>query len=432
MVQLHNRYKIDCFVCNNNTSPLLVMTYDELQEMHEDLLQEIWTITLENDVYERYLTRQEPQSLKTISRLLERAKIGRRLTQHLGPRSSHMSFRESVTSLHDIGHHSTLSTPSMPSISRFGTPSIATMGTIGDTTKITIAHRIGMSKKEVEEMQRNLVQFIRRATRKKAIMRAEIEEIEIRLKEAQEAKEEFEEEVVVEGVDPMTGKIPAERLVRFVEEWLRSASTIIERLRLKSATVRMQIRKATRQLIQREELGESLRAVDFYKLTIENQDYVKMLEEKSLYVIDMKRIAGHYHLKLTQHKQKLNDLLLTVNKLKDDILAKQKQIKDLTGNYKIMEVNVKRMDKDLKSLLNFMENHIAPDILDFIRLQEEYAELKRKYKLLQRRMNIEKILYEEYQKQIQQIIRKTRVAGDEDRGRKERRKTSDTIYPIIF
>lgn len=41
------------------------MTLDELQEMQDDLLQKIWMLTLENDVYERYLTRQDPQGLKS-------------------------------------------------------------------------------------------------------------------------------------------------------------------------------------------------------------------------------------------------------------------------------------------------------------------------------------------------------------------------------
>lgn len=61
---------------------------------------------------------------------------------------------------------------------------------------------------------------------------------------------------------------------------------------MKSATTRMHIRKARQQLAQRKELGELLHVVDFEKLNIENQDYAKLLEEKNLYVIDMKRIAG--------------------------------------------------------------------------------------------------------------------------------------------
>ncbi|CAK9827619.1 Coiled-coil domain-containing protein 113 [Anthophora retusa] len=341
---------------------------------------------------------------QAITNILERAKYTRRATAQLLPRSSRMSFRESVMTLHLGSKHSIMSTASVGSIhslSRFGTPSLLTVGTYGESTKITMAHRIAMSKKELEELKKKLEQFRQYARKKQEIMRAEIEEIEIRINEAQETKEEFEEDVVVKGVDDITGKIPAERVTRFFEEWLRSANTIIERLRLKTATTRMQIRKARRQLAQREELGESLHAVDFEKLNIENQDYVKMLEEKSVYVIDMKRIAGHYHLKLTQHKQKLNDLLFALNDVKKEILLKQKQIEELEGETVVVNVNIKRMSKELDNLLFFMENYMAPDIQDFVELQQEYAELKRTYKLLQRRKNIEKIIYEAYKKQVQ-------------------------------
>ncbi|XP_060823992.1 coiled-coil domain-containing protein 113 [Bombus pascuorum] len=282
------------------------MNLDDLHQMHSDLLQEIWMLTLENDMYERYLSRQDPPSLKknvsivqnsyqAIKNILDRVKITKRVTAHLLPRSSRMSFRESIINFHDPGRYSVVSTPSivsMPSGSRLGATSIMTVGTTGDSPKITIAHRMFMARKEVEEMKRKLEQLQVFVRKKKATIRAEIEEIEIRISEAHESTAEFESEVVVEGVDSITGKIPAERVIRFIEEWLRSANTILERLRLKSATLRMLIRKARQQLAQRKELGELLHVVDFEKLSIENQDYAKMLEEKNLYVIDMKRIAG--------------------------------------------------------------------------------------------------------------------------------------------
>ena len=71
-----------------------------------------------------------------------------------------------------------------------------------------------MARKEVEEMKKKLEQFQIFVRKKKTIMRAEIEEIEIRISEMHESREEFESEVVTEGVDPITGKILAERVTR--------------------------------------------------------------------------------------------------------------------------------------------------------------------------------------------------------------------------
>lgn len=80
---------------------------------------------------------------------------------------------------------------------------------------------------------------------------------------------------------------------RFMEEWLKAADSIIEKLRLKSSTIKSQIKKANHQLRQREELGEALHAIDFQQLAIENQDYVKTIEEKNRYLLDLKRITGY-------------------------------------------------------------------------------------------------------------------------------------------
>ncbi|XP_031371068.1 uncharacterized protein LOC116184837 [Apis dorsata] len=98
-----------------------VMDLDELQELQENLLQQIWMLTLENDIYERYLSRQDPHSLKVIKAILEREKITRRMTAHLMPRAlSHVSFRESFFNLHDPGRLS----PTVPSVSGSRSPSI--------------------------------------------------------------------------------------------------------------------------------------------------------------------------------------------------------------------------------------------------------------------------------------------------------------------
>ncbi|XP_053982796.1 coiled-coil domain-containing protein 113-like [Hylaeus volcanicus] len=211
----------------------------------------------------------------------------------------------------------------------------------------------------------------------------------------------------------------------FIKEWLRSANTIIERLRLKSATIKMQIKKAKQQLIQREELGEALHAVDFEQLNIQNKDYARMIEEKNRYVIEMKRIAGHYHLKLTQHKQKLSNLLLALNEVKKDITLKKEQIEELEAERANVEADVIRMDERLKNLLTFMNNHTVPDILDFVKLTVELKELQKTYKLLERRRNVEKIIYQTSKKQIRNV-----KLTSSSKMMKKLKLISNTIFPI--
>ncbi|XP_076227401.1 uncharacterized protein LOC116424875 [Nomia melanderi] len=446
------------------------MTFEELQEMQDDVLEKIWMLSSENDIYERYLTRTDPQIMKGITQLLDRTKHTRRLTHMMSMRSSRMSFRDSIMTIPDVLRRKTISsrpsTPSMISImsgSRMVAPGVfptwkpTDSSKLGNTSRvsskiirITIAHRVTMANKEVGQMRKNLNELKTNVKKRTANIRAEIEELEIRISEAREAKEEFEENVVIGGVDAITGKIPGERVTRFVEEWLRSANTIIGRLRLKSATLRTLIKKTRQQLVQREELGEALRAVDFEQLNIQNKDYVRMIEEKTIYVIDMKRIAGHYHLKLTQHKQKLSDLLSTLSNLKKEISQRDQQIEELRVEGKHVEKDVARMNEELGSLLNYMEHHSVrcrsfhllltlitrsyiplcacilkvPDILDFVNLQAEVQELQKEYKLLNRRKNIERIIFRTSQKQAQ-----SRPSESDLQFARHKRK-SGTIFPV--
>lgn len=79
---------------------------------------------------------------------------------------------------------------------------------------------------------------------------------------------------------------------RFIEEWLKMVDITMEQIRLKTTTIKCQIRKVKLQLKQRKELGEALRAVDFEQLNIENQVCIRKIDEKNQYLLEMKRIAS--------------------------------------------------------------------------------------------------------------------------------------------
>jgi len=80
--------------------------------------------------------------------------------------------------------------------------------------RITYAQRIEMVNIEIRELQEELVKLERTMRRKKIFLRARMQESEISIYETLKTKTEFEEQVVQKGVDPITGKIPAEKFIR--------------------------------------------------------------------------------------------------------------------------------------------------------------------------------------------------------------------------
>lgn len=72
-----------------------------------------------------------------------------------------------------------------------------------------------MVNTEIRELQKELIKLEQMSTKKKKYMRAQIEENEMSIRETCKTREEFEEKVVEKGIDSITGKIPAEKFIRY-------------------------------------------------------------------------------------------------------------------------------------------------------------------------------------------------------------------------
>lgn len=90
----------------------------------------------------------------------------------------------------------------------------------------------------------------------------------MRVSEIKKAVYEFKRDIVLQAVDSRTGKVMAERVVRYYEDKIRSKDAVIEKLRLKNVTLKAQKNKLHMQLKQKEEMGEVLHAIDFDQLQV--------------------------------------------------------------------------------------------------------------------------------------------------------------------
>eukprot|EP00842_Homolaphlyctis_polyrhiza_P000574 jgi/Hompol1/1517/HPOL_000923-RA len=122
--------------------------------------------------------------------------------------------------------------------------------------------------------------------------KAEIEEVEIRVSEIKKAMYEFKRDIVQQAVNQRTGKVIAERIVRYFEDKIRAKDAIIEKVRLKNVTLKVQKNKLHLQLKQKEEMGEVLHAIDFDQLQIENKQYLQKIEERNTELLKLKMTAG--------------------------------------------------------------------------------------------------------------------------------------------
>nr|XP_012229377.1 PREDICTED: coiled-coil domain-containing protein 113 [Linepithema humile] len=385
------------------------MTDAELQQELENIADSNLLLRLENDVFERYLARKEPDSLQTIAQLLETAKRMQKIaSQYNRTASPIISTRGSLANIYDKDVVSVGSIHSRGS--RYVTPSILMDKAPRGGAKISYAYRIEMVNTEIRELQKILKNLEQTSKRKKVYLRAQVEENEISILEICKIKEEFENNVVQKSIKR---KIPAEKFIRcydrhftivhsslacrFVEEWLKATNTAIERVKLKMTSVKSQIRKVRMQLEQRKALGEALRTIDFEQLGIENQDCMQKIEEKNRYLLQMKRIAvafdtGHYSIALTRHKGKLDDLISTMNKVRDQIVSKKLEMKKLRSKQAALKIEIEKEREQLKSMTMLIDEFEVPDVIDFIKMRVELEQLRRMHKLLSRQRKIQQIM----------------------------------------
>lgn len=78
-----------------------------------------------------------------------------------------------------------------------------------------------------------------------------------RLQEIKEAQINFEQKLMIEGLDPITGKLPGEKFIRYQEVRLKAEEIEIDRIRIKTGSLKSHLKKVKQQLAQKEELGES-------------------------------------------------------------------------------------------------------------------------------------------------------------------------------
>ncbi|XP_063801914.1 coiled-coil domain-containing protein 113 isoform X3 [Pseudophryne corroboree] len=119
--------------------------------------------------------------------------------------------------------------------------------------------------------------------------KATVEEAEIRSSEIRKAMYEFERDVGRSAMSSRkSGGVTQEKILRYMEEKTRARDSLVDKLRLKNASLKIQKKKLQMQLKQKEEMGEVLNEVDFQQLKIENAQFLERIDERNQDLLQLK------------------------------------------------------------------------------------------------------------------------------------------------
>ncbi|XP_028156664.1 uncharacterized protein LOC114350179 [Ostrinia furnacalis] len=368
------------------------LTDAELIKLVKDLKQQIKIVSLENEIFERTILRLEPALMHGVQQALDYAnKLQSSSSLAVG------SFVKSQTSR--FGGLDSFTSPSrmLTSPSKVSTRRVESSAKIGGTVifgtgpRINVLERSELVSAEMEILVENMEKARKKAAKQHALLKAQLEEIGVRVVDIEKASGFFNKEVIVEGWDKIAQRIPAEIWIRFMTEWVKIADSQIGKLRLRTSTLNTQFSKLKGQIKVKAELSESLRAVDFDKLKIENDECMEIIDKKLQQLGELKKMTGDANLNLTIHKKLMMEQNTYLTNIINTIKDRERMTIELDKERDIIQVQADSLAQRLEEVKKVRLAYEVPDVMDYVCVKSEVTDLKHSVKLLENRVHIQQI-----------------------------------------
>lgn len=180
-------------------------------------------------------------------------------------------------------------------------------------------------------------------------------------------------------------------MFRFLNDWLKNAEFALEKLRLRTNSLRSQQRQLRIVQSRKEELGEKVHTVDFEKLRIENKNLLEKIEQMNAHLIEMKRINGKANLMLTVHKNLLQQQTAKLNSIKRDVERTEAKMQAFEKEVDVAEREVEKETKKYDSLQAKVANYQVPGVMEYIRKKDELRDVRRMVATLKRKLTIQDV-----------------------------------------
>jgi len=348
-------------VADLDEEPLGELTDEELSNLLQETERSNEVLTIETKMFESFLKRVDPKDLAL-------QQTGN--TQQGPPESSQRTFRKRSKSRgHSIDRH----------------------------LKLSAEQKCDVATRELEELREEIDRMSESAEKKLQNFRAVMEEADIRFSEVKKAQYEFNRDIVNGAINTRTNKVVAEKLIRFIEDKLRARDTLIEKLRLKNSTLKVQKKKLQLQLKQKEEMGEVLHEVDFNQLKIENSQYLEKIDERNQDLLRLKLMSTNVLQVLNTYKKKLHVLTMESDNLNHEILQREHLMVKIDAEMKIVDKEKEKADGKNRMFRQQLQDFKVPHVMDYVQEKADLQDLRKSVQSWERKVEISSMALKTHQ-----------------------------------
>merc|ERR1719159_1094217 len=270
-------------------------------------------------------------------------------------------------------------------------------------TALTLEEKDRIGRQELEALQRDLDQTKKTSDTNLDILRALMEETDLRTAEVKRDAYEFRRDIVVGAENPRTGKTMAEKVLKYMEDKLTQKDSLINKLLMKNQAHKIAIKQADKQLRAKQETGDDLQYIDFHQLQIENQQFVIKIEDANQELLSLKRTSGRTVKILNNMKKRLSNLTCEAKSLEDEINERKAMLHKTENDIvKVVEEkeNARKENKKLRAQSRGGGSDM-PQVVDYVNQKAEQYELEAHKKNWERKLEISEMAAKRIRAQLQ-------------------------------
>jgi len=276
----------------------------------------------------------------------------------------------------------------------------------GLPSTLTVDEKCRIANMEVEELHKDIDMTKKTSEQNLDILKALLEETDIRMKEVKRDAYEFRRDIVVGAENIRTGATMAENVLKYLEDKLTQKDMLINKLLMKNQAYKTSIKKKEKQLKSKQETGDDLQYIDFHQLQIENQQFVVKIEAANQELLKLKRTSGRTVKALQAMKKKLARLTAE-QKFHIDEIAERKGMlgKTEADIVKVVEEkeNGRRDNKKLR--VQTRSSPEVPQVADYVNQKAEYYELEAQLRNWERKVDIAELHAKRARAHLREVAR---------------------------
>ncbi|KAM4614542.1 cilia- and flagella-associated protein 263 isoform 1-T1 [Discoglossus pictus] len=270
--------------------------------------------------------------------------------------------------------------------------------------RLTIEQKCELVQKELEEMKAEVQRDHESAERIMQSYKARMEEAEIRNTEIKKAKYEFERDIIKPELSSKKGERGSpDKIIHYMEEKTRARDSLVDKLRLKNTSLKVQKKKFQLQLKQKEEMGEILHEVDFQQLKIENAQFLERIDERNQDMLQLKLTTAEALQLLNTYKKRLHNMTTESSNLVKEIIGRKEMLQKIELETQVVEKERQKAESLNKRLRKQLSDYRVPEVMEYVQEKMELEELERNMRTWERKVELAELSYKTHRRAWEQL-----------------------------